>query len=196
MKFKEKPAKLIRILTIAPVGALLLLTILFITKKEDFGSLSTYVLSVIYLTILPVAAYPLQPILPGFKEKGREGQRNLAIIMATLGYLCGIITIMAQHASRMLWVIYLTYFISGVAIAIFNKLFKIRASGHACGIVGPLALGVYFIGLGGIVAGVIIYVLVWWSSLTLKRHTVSQLIWGSVIPLVALVLAHVLTLVL
>lgn len=196
MKYKEKFAKLIRILTIAPVGALVLLTLLYLLKKEDFGSITSYILSVLYLTILPITAYPLQPYIPKFKNKGREGQRNLAIVMATIGYLCGIITISLLPATNMQWIIYLTYFISGVCIAVFNKLLKIRASGHACGIVGPLALGVYFIGISGLIAGVIIYALVWWSSLTLKRHTISQLLWGSIIPLVALLLAHILVVIL
>ncbi len=193
MKYKEKLAKIIRILTIAPMGALFLLTILYLVKKEDFGSFLSYVLSVIYLTLLPASAYPLQPYIPVFKDKGREGQRNLAIVMATVGYLCGIISITLLQGSLMLWVIYLTYFISGIVIVIFNKLLKIRASGHACGIVGPLALGIYFMGLGGLITGILVYVLVWWSSLMLKRHTISQLLWGSIIPLAALALAHILT---
>lgn len=195
MEYKEKCAKLIRVLTIAPVGALVLLSLLYVIKREGFGNLTSYILSVIYLTLLPVTAYPLQPYIPKFKDKGREGQRNLAIVMATIGYLCGIVTITLLPATSMQWIIYLTYFVSGISIAVFNKLLKIRASGHACGIVGPLALGVYFIGIRGLIAGVIIYALVWWSSLTLKRHTISQLLWGSIIPLFALLLAHILVVV-
>lgn len=192
MKHQEKTAKIIRTLTIAPVGAFVLVTLLYFTLQESFGSLLSYLLAIVYLTILPVSAYPLQPYIPKFKSKGREGQRNLAIVMATLGYLCGIISIIFINATKMQWIIYLTYLISGIGIAVFNKLLKIRASGHACGIVGPLALAVYFMGLKGFIAGIVIYVLMWWSSLVLKRHTKSQLVWGSIIPLIALSTAHIL----
>jgi hypothetical protein len=183
-------AKLIRTLTIAPVGALVLVSVLYFDKGASFGNIISYLLSIIYLTVLPVLAYPLQPYIPGFRDKGREGQRNLAIIMATIGYLCGILTLLFMKATKMLWMVYLVYFFSGIGIALFNKILKIRASGHACGIVGPIALASYFIGIRGILTGVIIFFLVCWSSIKLKRHTISQLLWGSLIPLIALLSAH------
>jgi hypothetical protein len=186
MKLQMKLAKIIRILTIAPIGAFLLNTVLFFNHAEGYGSMTYYLLAVLYLTLLPVMAYPLQPLIPGFKDKGREGQRNLAIVMANLGYLCGILTITFLAASRMQWIIYLTYFLSGIGIAVFNKLIKIPASGHACGIVGPIALSVYFIGLYGIIIGSITFLLMCWSSIKLKRHTLPQLLLGSIIPIAAL----------
>lgn len=189
MKLQMKLAKIIRILTIAPIGALLLNTVLYINKTESYGDITFYLLAILYLTILPVMAYPLQPCIPGYKDKGREGQRNLAILMAILGYLCGILTITFLHASRMQWIIYLTYFLSGISIAVFNKIIKVPASGHACGIVGPIALSVYYIGLYGVIAGNITFLLMCWSSIKLKRHTLSQLLLGSVLPVVALLAA-------
>jgi hypothetical protein len=186
----EKLAKLIRTLTIAPIGAFVLVTILYLEKGESFGNITAYLLAVLYLTVLPVLAYPLQPFIPKFKDKGREGQRSLAIIMATIGYLCGIISIIFINATKMQWIIYLVYFFSGIGIAVFNKLLKIRASGHSCGIVGPIAIAVYFTGIKGLIAGVTIFALVCWSSLKMKRHTVSQLLWGSFLPLAALLLTH------
>jgi hypothetical protein len=90
----------------------------------------------------------------------------------------------------MQWTIYLVYFISGLLIILFNKFLKIRASGHACGIVGPLVLATYFLGYQGIITGILIFVLVCWSSLKLKRHTLTQLLWGGLIPLIALLLTH------
>ena len=189
-----KLAKIIRILTIAPLGAFVLVTLLFLLRQESFGNLTAYLLAVFYLTVLPVSAYPLQPLIPGFRKQGREGQRNLAILMANAGYLCGILTLCFTSASRMQWTIYLTYLFSGLGIILFNKFLKIKASGHACGIVGPIALSVYHIGIYGILAGSLIFLLMCWSSVTLKRHTPSQLLWGSILPIVALLLTHLLLL--
>jgi hypothetical protein len=47
------------------------------------------VLAVLSLMIIPVLAYPLQNVIPGFKGKGRDGQRKLAFIFTLFGYLAG-----------------------------------------------------------------------------------------------------------
>jgi hypothetical protein len=88
----------------------------------------------------------------------------------------------------MQWMIYLTYFLSGIGIAVFNKIIKVPASGHACGIVGPIALSIYYIGMYGVIAGSITFLLMCWSSIKLKRHTMPQLLLGSVLPIVAMLL--------
>ncbi len=191
MHFELKLAKIIRILTIAPIGALAILTLLFISQGKAFGNPVSYLLSIIYLVLLPVLAYPLQAFLPGFKKQGRDGQRNLAILMANMGYLLGIISISFLDSTKILWTIYLVYFFSGILIIIFNKLIKIKASGHACGIVGPVALGIYFTGFKGLIPGVLILLLVYWSSLKMKRHSITELLWGSLLPLISLFMAHI-----
>lgn len=174
----DRTAKIIRIGTAAPIIALIALGILFGLRPEIFGETFQFILSIIFLTILPLLAYPLQPYIPGFRDKGREGQRNLAIAMAVLGYLCGIISGFIFQIPKTLWIIYLTYFISGLGIVLFNKVIKIRASGHACGVVGPIAFLIYFLGVRYII-GAVILIPVFWACIKTKRHTLPQLLWGS-----------------
>ena len=40
--------------------------------------------------------------------------------------------------------IYLEYLLCGIAMLVINKAFHLKASGHACGIVGPVAMLYYF----------------------------------------------------
>ena len=181
----SKVAKLVRIATLAPIMALVALTILMGTTKDVFHYVWDYGFAVAFLVILPILAYPLQPLIPSYKDKGREGQRQLAIVMAVLGYIGGIIVALTTTIPEKLKIIYFTYFISGVLIMVFNKLIKVRASGHACGVVGPMALLVFCIGPFALV-GLIVLLVVYWASLKMERHTISQLFWGSVIPVVAL----------
>ncbi|MBS4536546.1 hypothetical protein GOQ29_13050 [Clostridium sp. D2Q-14] len=188
MKKIDVYAKIIRILTIAPIMALCALSILYRLCPDIFIGYFDYIASIIFLTVLPISAYPLQPFIPKFCFKGREGQRNLAIIMGVLGYLFSIVFALYFNVSKELLIIYLVYFISGIGIVLFNRILKIRASGHACGIVGPISILVYFIGLKALL-GVIIVLLVYWASLKIKRHTVSQLFWGSLIPICSLIIA-------
>lgn len=188
MNKTDKLAKVIRYTTIAPIMAFVVLTIIYGLRPELFHGVTNYILAIVFLTLLPILAYPLQPYIKKFKDKGREGQRNLAIVMAVLGYLLGIISAIVLHAPIAVWLIYLTYFISGIGIVLFNKVLKIRASGHACGVVGPISLLVLFIGKKALV-GILLLASVYWASLKMKRHTVSQLVWGSLIPIVAMAAA-------
>ncbi|MFY9174868.1 MAG: hypothetical protein WAO24_05950 [Peptococcia bacterium] len=189
MKISIKFAKLVRIVTVAPLIAFGLLSITYGIRPELFQGLKNYLSAVIFLTVLPLTAYPLQPFIPKFRDKGREGQRNLAIVMAIIGYVCGMVYVLIARVPRAVLLIYLTYFFSGLGILLFNRVLKIRASGHSGGVVGPTALLVLFVGLEAIFYCLALILLVFWASLKTKRHSLSQLLWGSMIPLVALFLA-------
>lgn len=182
-------AKAIRTLTVAPIVAAVTVTILYFHDPALFGGLHQYVLALVFLTALPLSAYPLQPLVPGFKGKGREGQRNLAIVMAVVGYVCGVVFAAVSGATQTVWLIYLTYMVSGVGIVLFNKVLKIRASGHACGIAGPIALLYVYIGPLALF-GVLVLVAAIAASLGMKRHTLPQMICGSLISLVSLALSY------
>ncbi len=187
----NKLYKIVRILTIPPILA----AFLFLTLG-GFGIMEWVdaLLGILFIGILPVLSYPLQPVLPYFKHKGREGQRNLAIIFSVLGYILGCVLALCFGAPKdTVLFIYLDYLISGVLIALFNKVFKLRASGHACGLVGPVAMILYFsitrahyymlIPAG---VGLLLTVPVFISSIKMKRHTFPQLLGGSAITVGAL----------
>ncbi len=187
-----KTTKIIRVLTVAPLMAFFTVLTLFLCKPECFGgSILLFALSVLFLTVLPLLAYPLQPIIPVFNKKGREGQRNLAMLFANGGYILGCITNLFMDAPTALWIIYLEYLFSGMLILIFNKVFKLRASAHACGIIGPGVMLFLF----GIHLALAVSVLLWgvalWASISMKRHTVPQFIGGSVIPIAVLIVLRI-----
>ena len=186
MKF----AKIIRVLTVAPIMALMTLCTLFIFRPTLFGGALNFILAIVFLTVLPLLAYPLQPVVPHFKDKGREGQRNLAMIFAVSGYILGCLTNLFLKAPSSLWLIYLIYLISGILILIINKLFKLRASAHACGVAGPAALLAYLGVPAAIFPGIVLYLAALWASLKMKRHTLPQFIGGAIIPLCVLVFLH------
>ncbi len=177
-----------RILTVAPIVAIATFTILHFVSPEITGSTLNYVLGIIFVAVFPLLAYPLQPILPYFKKKGREGQRNLAIYMSVFGYVVGIILAFALRMPDKMQALFLTYFISGLLIFIFNKVLKIKASGHACGVAGPIAYLTYIYGPIALL-GLPLLVLVYWASLGMDRHKTSELIVGSLIPIAAMLVS-------
>lgn len=181
-------SKALRVITIAPVMAFILLTLMYTLHKSYFGSFAAYAFSVLFLVIFPVLAYPMQPLIPAYRDKGREGQRSLAMVMAGIGYCFGIVYAFIAKVPFELMVIYLTYLISGLLVIIFNKVLRIRASGHACGVAGPLFAMFYLLGPAS-AAGFALLAAIYWASLHMKRHSISELLLGTAIPLAALLVS-------
>lgn len=185
MNRKEKTAKIIRIVTVPPVLIMILLAILAVGRNDIFRSWIEILMSVVLLVLVPAAAYPLQRLLPAFRKEGRAGQRKLAFILSLAGYGIAFLYGIIVHAGYGLRLIYNTYFVSVFILVIFNKLIRLRASGHACSITGPLVFLIYFIGWKCIIPCCAVFLLIVWASLTLKRHTLKDLTMGCITCLIA-----------
>lgn len=182
---KTKIAKIIRIITVPPIMILGLIIVLSSLRTDIFQNKAQIIISILLLCIIPILAYPLQPMLPKFKDKGREGQRELAFILNIVGYILAVIIGYFMRVDSNLQFIYNTYLISVILLTLLNKGFHLRASGHACSVTGPLLFLVYFIGFKAILPCIIIVAGIVWSSLKLKRHTISELSMGAITCLFA-----------
>lgn len=178
---KNVMAKIIRIATIPPIMAIALFSALYF-HGGVFENIFQYFAAVFCLAILPVLAYPLQKFIPPFKyDEKRNGQRNLALIMSNIGYFLSIVYSIVFKVSTALLAVFLTYLVSGILLLVVNKLFKIKASGHACAIMGPMTALSYLIGYQYFALGLVLLALMIWSSLKLHRHTPVQLLLGGAI---------------
>jgi len=175
----KKIAKIIRTITIPPVMVLSLLLILFAVSSNVFqNSFLDLFLSIIFLALIPVAAYPLQPLIPKYKDKGREGQRDLAFVFTAVGYVGAVLYGLLAAVTKELLLIYFAYLLSVLALLVSNKVIKFRSSGHMCSITGPLVSLIYFVGWAAIVPCCVLFGLICWASLILKRHTPYEVIGG------------------
>ena len=154
----------------------------FLFVKDFYNSLWEYFLAIGFIALLPFTAYPLQLIIPPFKHQGRDGQRSLAFIMCNLGYVLAVALGLILGAGEKAMTMLITYLISGITLLLINKFFKFKASGHSCGLLGPLCALVYFISPYLLVAGITLFALTLWSSIYLSRHSLSQFIVGGIIP--------------
>ena len=176
----EKLAKVIRVISVAPVLAIIMFTLLFLLRPGFFANGLHYALAIVFIAALPLLAYPLQPLLPKFSSAGRKGQRELAIIFSLAGYIAGLLFALLFRAPAGELVVYLTYFISGLLIALSTAVLKFRASGHACGIAGPVTVLAWYIS-PWFIAAYLLLPGVHWASRKLKRHTVWELVAGGAI---------------
>lgn len=177
----EKCFYFIRKITVPPVFAVLFLVTTYYVRPDYFGNIYQLVFGLIFLGILPVLGYPLQKYIPHFREKGREGQRTLAMIFSMAGYLAGTAVAYVCKVRSELKVTYFLYLLVGIVMFVFNKAFHLKASGHACGITAPVLLSVKFKMPVCAVVGLVLAFPVMVSSVKTKRHTVKQLIGGCII---------------
>jgi hypothetical protein len=184
----KKIAKSIRVITVAPIVAFVLINVLQFFGDNVFKNYFDYGFAIFALTVLPILAYPIQKAFKIIKGDKRKSERKLAICFSIIGYIIGVIYAFISKAGDVEKIMYLTYLLSGSSIGIFTFLFKVDASGHMCGISGPIAIIVYVFGPVFLLLEILL-LLVIWSSLELKRHTCMQLVYGSIIPIISLLIA-------
>lgn len=186
--------RVLRIITVPPVFAAACLLTVYFMRPDTFVSVWQLLYGLFFLGALPVLGYPLQKLIPYFRERGREGQRSLAMIFSVCGYLLGLIAAFVTQAPLTLCLIYLEYLLCGIAMLIFNRGFHLRASGHACGIAAPVLLLAYFKLHWPAAIGALLIIPVFVSSVKTKRHTVQHLVGGCLIAVVCLLPARLLCL--
>jgi len=189
INLKEKFAKVISILTVVPIMALFTASWIYLYDSTVFNNeVKWYIASLVFLTFIPISAYGLKRILPNYKNTKRDGERKLAFIMAVFGYITGLITALVFNASQGVLIIFITYFISGILLTFFNKFIKIKASGHACGVAGPIVLILYFIGIRAWFV-VLLLPIVYWARVAQKRHSYKELIIGTLVGVLSGIVA-------
>ncbi len=155
------------------------MVLLFTLRDDVFANAAEMVISMLGLTVLPILAYPVSIMIPSIRRKGREGQRSLAMYLSTVGYLAVFVYGLVAGVGTGLMHIYAGYLFSVVILLVSNKVFHVRASGHACSVSGPLVYSGYFLGIWGIVVGVVCWGIILWASLVMKRHTLKEFILGT-----------------
>ena len=174
----QKLAKLIRILTVPPIMVILLIVMLWVHCRTMFLTAWDACFAVLFLGIAPLLAYPMQKWIPGYKTRGREGQRELAFIFNIVGYIAAWGYGLISGASRELQFIFNAYLLSVLILSAVNKLLRVQASGHACSVIAPAGFACYF----GVYAFAGVYLVLaaasMWASVYLKRHKPSDMLWG------------------
>lgn len=187
----KKFAAVLRVITIPPIMALLLLAILLFKQQIN---ILTFIILLLFLAIFPSLSYLIEKTFKIYKKISKEENdrvcyRNLAIIMSLISYTIIFILVLFNNYSILVKQLVSTYFLSGILMFISTFAFKIKASGHMCGFSGPVTflsvtISYYFLLL------YLLIILVIWSSLKLKRHTIIEIILGFLIPIISFLISY------
>lgn len=180
--FRQVILNVISVLTLPPIAGLIAITWIYLANKLSFGSQVWYFALLIFLFLAPISPYIYLRRIPRGVDNRHPKERKLAFIAGLTSYTAGIATALLFQAPRTVKVIFLAYFLSGVLLAFTNQFLEFKASGHACGVAGPLALLLYFIGRKAKPLILTIPV-VFWSRIALGRHKLPELVAGTAIGL-------------
>lgn len=189
----NKVAKIVRIITVAPICAFILCTTLLIKDNSIYSNIFMYFTCILCLCIIPSISYIVERKFHLYNKfhpelELRFAERKLAIWFSTISYIVLALIVLLTNQSNILKEMVLTYTFSGLFIFIFSIIIHIDPSGHICGFVGPVAFLSYSVSWLNLLFLPLIYFIVW-SSLKLKRHTFLQLSLGGIIPIVSLLIA-------
>lgn len=176
----DTTARILRILTVPQVFVLLMSLCLYLHDPGAFGeTVLRPILICLFLAVIPSLGYLIQILIPSLKEQGRPLQRKLAFLCSAVGYTSGLIWGIASGSAPTEKHVYISYFISFLLLAGFNFLMRIRSSGHAAGIAGPLCILVLEISPWLCFACIPVWLAGLWASVRLKRHTVWEYLLGT-----------------
>ena len=180
MNSKLRLAKTVSNLTNPPIICIPLFLIICLTLSWDnLGEFPVLeLISIIFTSILPMAI-----ILYWAKKTGNDKDisnrkdRKTPLIVGTISYFIGFVISLSLGLNDFLTFLLLCYSINTFIIMLITSKWKISV--HTTGMSGPVCALIILLGPAGAVLGMIYPVLIW-SRVTLKKHTMSQAIAGGV----------------
>lgn len=181
---KIRIAKSISTLTQPPIITIPLFLAMSIILSYD-GSIFNFnefifleVISLIFASILPIAIIVLwAKKMNTDHDISNRQDRFIPLIIGIICYFIGFLICIILDADNFLTLLMLCYSVNTGVVLLITLRWKISV--HTTGISGPIAALILLLGPIGAVLG-IIYPLVIWSRVLLKKHTLSQAICGGV----------------
>lgn len=135
------------------------------------------VISLVFASILPMAIIIYwAKKLDTDKDISKRTDRFTPLVVGIVSYFIGFIISLILNADNFLTLLLLCYAVNTGVVLVIT--FKWKISVHTTGLSGPVGALILLLGPIGAVFGVI-YPLVIWSRVLLKKHTLSQAICGA-----------------
>ena len=181
---KRKWASFISDITIPPVIAVLMFSLINYSLLRGFPFAAVTCITTLFAAIVPLSMLLLWETrtkakidldVPARTERGRP------LLFACTSYLIGTAALVAAHAPLLTTVLMFGYFAGTLCLFFINLYWKISI--HTMGIAGPATVLIFVFGYWGVLLGLLLPPVIW-SRVYLKKHTVAQAIMGAVLGFV------------
>lgn len=162
-----------------PLFLIICMTLSFGEAGFDFNKFVVIeVISLIFASILPMAIILFWAKRLGTdKDISNRSDRYMPLIVGIISYFIGFLICLMLNLDNFLTCLLLCYTINTGVVLIFTTRWKISV--HTTGLSGPVAALILLLGPIGAIFGMIYPVLIW-SRVLLKKHTMAQAIAGGV----------------
>ena len=135
-------------------------------------------ISIVFASVLPILiiVFWAKKLNTDHDISNRQ-DRYMPLIVGIISYFIGFLTCIALDAGNFLTILFLCYSVNTGVVLVITSKWKISV--HTTGLSGPVAALILLLGPVGAVFG-ILYPLVIWSRVLLKKHTLAQAICGGV----------------
>lgn len=181
---KQKVAKAISAVTNPPIICIPLFLIICTVLSFENGTFNISKFAVLELiSLIFTSALPLAIILLWAKRIGTDrdisnrSDRYMPLIIGIISYLIGFMICIIFNLDHFLTALLLCYATNTGVVLLFTIKWKISV--HTTALSGPVAALILLLGPLGAIFGVIYPVLIW-SRVLLKKHTLAQAISGGV----------------
>ena len=181
---KRKIAETISTITQPPIITIPLFLIICMVLSFENGtfSLSKFLtlelFSLVFTSLLPMAIILLwAKRINTDRDISNREDRFVPLVVGIVSYFIGVLVSLMLNADNFLTLLLLCYAVNTGVVLLIT--FKWKISVHTTGISGPIAALILLLGPIGAVFGVI-YPIVIWSRVLLKKHTLAQAICGGV----------------
>jgi len=162
-----------------PLFLIICVTLSFTADGFDFGKFIVLeVVSLIFASILPMAIIlSWAKRLNTDSDISNRSDRYMPLIVGIVSYFIGFLVCYIFRLDNFLTCLLLCYSINTGVVLLFTTKWKISV--HTTGLSGPVGALILLLGPFGAIFGLIYPVLIW-SRVLLKKHTLSQAICGGV----------------
>ena len=181
---KRKIAEKISTITNPPIITIPLFLIICIVLSFENGAFNfskfivLEMISLVFASVLPMAIILFwAKKLNTDKDISNREDRFMPLVIGIVSYFIGVLVSFILNADNFLTLLLLCYAVNTGVVLLITTKWKISV--HTTGISGPIAALILLLGPFGAVFGVI-YPIVIWSRVFLKKHTLSQAICGGI----------------
>jgi len=181
---KRKWAVLISNVTIPPVIAVFMFSVINYALLRGFPFVAVTFITTLFAAILPLSVLLIWETRTNAKfdlDIPARTDRNHPLLVASASYLIGTVVLVAVYAPLLTTVVMFGFFAGTLFLFFINLCWKISI--HAMGIAGPTTVLVFVFGYWGVLLGLLLPPVIW-SRVYLKKHTVAQAITGAVLGFV------------
>ncbi|HCY77339.1 MAG TPA: phosphoesterase PA-phosphatase [Ignavibacteriales bacterium] len=184
----HKFARIISTIFVPPSFTIIIFTLFaFTLETEPQKIIVTILIAIVFGFIAPIALFLF------LRKKGKladqdaskKEERTIPFLIAIVFYLIGLLLMIKYQLNIISIAFWFCYISNTIITIIINKFWKISA--HAMGAAGPFSAMVFTFGWIGILMLPIV-ILVGWTRIELKCHSISQVVAGVLLAFISVYL--------